>query len=99
MFIIDYLKSFSPLEFANAMVCMCISLRLMIFRQGKSAHKLSYSFLAYILIVASAAISIRILMKHYVHVDLWEVILNSTVLVAVISSKGNIARIVRLELK
>lgn len=99
MVIVDYLRSLEPLEILNAVICFGISFRLMCFRQGSAQHKVIYSFLAYILIVATAAIGIRILMKHYTHVDIWEVIVNGTVLIGVVGSRGNIARFVKVEFK
>lgn len=99
MIILEYLKTFEPMELVNAFICFGIALRLMMFRQGTSKHKLSYSFLAYILIVATAAIFIRTVMKHYVNVDIWEVVINGVLLAGVIGSKGNVARLIKVEFK
>lgn len=95
MTIVEYLKSFSPMELGNAFICMGIALRLMIFRQGAARHKFWYSVFAYVLIVSSAAIAIRILMKHYIQVDLWELVLNSSLLLGVVLAKGNVGRLLR----
>lgn len=95
MTIVEYLKSFSPMELGNAFICMGIALRLMIFRQGSARHKFWYSVFAYVLIVSSAAIAIRILMKHYIQVDLWELVLNSSVLLGVLLARGNVGRLLR----
>lgn len=96
MTIVEYFASFSPMELVNAFVCISIALRLMVFRRGNAKHKLSYSIFAYVLTVSSAAIAIRILMKHYTDVDPWEVFLNSSILIGVFCAKGNVAKLLRV---
>lgn len=82
------------LDYLNAGICAAIAIRLMLFRQRGCQHKLSYSILAYILIVSSGIICIQILKHQYTHVYVWEVIINSIVCVSVFMAQGNVAKVV-----
>lgn len=93
--LIAYLNTVSTSGLLNAAICFGICTRLMFYRRNGAKYSPFYSCIAYALTVSSGAICISILAHKYTLVDVWEVILNGTLFLAVLAAKGNIALIMR----
>jgi len=92
-----YLLKASPFDQVLLLLQLAISLgicvRLLLYRKRYASHKVSMSVIAWALIVAYGWIAIRILTGQYCGpVDPGEVAASAGVLIAVIRSRGNIAR-------
>jgi hypothetical protein len=76
---------------ANALICVLIALRLM-FYQKKRCMRSWMSVLAYFIIIAAAWIAIRILWGDITQADAAQVFLNLFLCIALLRSRGNVAR-------
>lgn len=79
----------------NAITCFLIAARLLTFKRGISRHSRIGSAFAYVLIVACAAVTIRIIAGSYEKADLAETIINITLCISLLLSKGNVMHIFR----
>ena len=93
--LIEYLSTLSTLGLLNAVICLGICIRLMFYQRNGAKYSPFYSVVAYALTVSSGAVCINILSKQYIPVDVWEVIINATLLVAVLAARGNVARVMK----
>ena len=94
-FLMEYLSTLSTLGLLNAVICLGICIRLMFYQRNGSKYSPFYSGVAYALTVSSGAASISILSRQYISVDVWEVIINAALLIAVCTAKGNVARVMK----
>ena len=94
-FLMEYLSTLSTLGILNAVICLGICIRLMFYRRNGAKYSPFYSVVAYVLIVSSGAACISILSKQHIPVDVWEVIINAVLLIAVCAAKGNIASVIK----
>ena len=94
-FLMEYLNTLSTLGALNAVICLGICIRLMFYKRNGAKYSPFYSVVAYTLTVSSGAACISILSKQYISVDVWEVIINASLLIAVCAAKGNVARIMK----
>ena len=93
--LMEYLSTLSTLGLLNAVICLGICVRLMFYQRNGAKHSSFYSVVAYALTVSSGAVCINILSKQYIPVDVWEVIINAALLIAVCAAKGNVARVMK----
>ena len=91
----EYLSTMSTLGILNAVICLGICIRLMFYQRNGAKYSPFYSIVAYVLTVSSGAASISILSKQYISVEVWEVIINAALLIAVCTAKGNVARVMK----
>ena len=91
----EYLSTMSTLGLLNAVICLGICIRLMFYQRNGSKYSAFYSIVAYVLTVSSGTASISILSKQYISVEVWEVIINASLLIAVYAAKGNVARVMK----
>ena len=93
--LIEYLSTLSTLGILNAVICLGICIRLMFYQRNGAKYSPFYSVVAYALTVSSGAACISILSKQYISVDVWEVIINAALLIAICAAKGNVARVMK----
>ena len=93
--LMEYLSTLSTLGLLNAVICLGICIRLMFYQRNGAKYSPFYSVVAYALTVSSGAVCINILSKQYIPVDVWEVIINAALLIAVFAAKGNVARVMK----
>ena len=93
--LMEYLSTLSTLGLLNAVICLGICVRLMFYQRNGAKHSSFYSVVAYTLTVSSGAVCINILSKQYIPVDVWGVIINAALLIAVCAAKGNVARVMK----
>ena len=93
--LVEYLSTMSTLGLLNAVICLGICIRLMFYQRNGSKYSPFYSGVAYALTVSSGAASISILSRQYISVEVWEVIINAVLLIAVCAAKGNVARVMK----
>ena len=91
----EYLSTMSTLGILNAVICLGICIRLMFYQRNGAKYSPFYSIVAYVLTVSSGAASISILSKQYISVEVWEVIINAALLIAVCTAKGNVAHVMK----
>ena len=94
-FLMEFLSTLSTLGILNTVICLGICIRLMFYQRNGAKYSPFYSVVAYALTVSSGAVCINILSKQYILVDVWEVIINATLLIAVCAAKGNVARVMK----
>ena len=94
-FLMEYLSTLSTLGLLNAVICLGICIRLMFYQRNGAKYSPFYSVVAYTLTVSSGAVCISILSKQYIEVDVWEVVINASLLIAVYAAKGNVARVMK----
>ena len=94
-FLMEFLSTLSTLGILNAVICLGICIRLMFYQRNGAKYSPFYSVVAYALTVSSGATCISILSKQYISVDVWEVIINAALLIAVCATKGNVARVMK----
>ena len=94
-FLMEFLSTLSTLGILNAVICLGICIRLMFYQRNGAKYSPFYSVVAYALTVSSGAVCINILSKQYISVDIWEVIINASLLVAVYAAKGNVAHVMK----
>ena len=75
----------------NATICFFIAIRLFLFKRCESSYKFSYAILAWLLICASASVTVLILFHEAEQVLIAQTIMNLIVLICVMKSKGNMA--------
>nr|WP_255519149.1 phage holin family protein [Serratia sp. ASV30] len=81
----------------NAIVCGATAFRLMAYRRNGATHRPMVTVFAWLLIVASASVTIRTLTGDY-HVANWsETLINVALCIAVVRARGNVMRIVKPE--
>ena len=93
--LMEYLSTLSTLGLLNAVICLGICIRLMFYQRNGAKYSPFYSVVAYTLTVSSGAACISILSKQYISVEVWEVIINAALLIAVCTAKGNVARVMQ----
>lgn len=74
----------------NAIVCFLTALRLMTFQRKDSDHNWIGSVFAYVLIVACAAVTIRIITGDSVKINPAETFINITLCISLFLSRGNV---------
>lgn len=82
---------------ANAIICAVTAIRLLTFRRGKTVHSRLMGFIAWLLTVASGAVTIRILTGEYFYTDWTEVLINLLLCIAVLRSHGNVGRLLKVK--
>ncbi|MEM6159647.1 phage holin family protein [Erwinia sp. P6884] len=85
-----------PLVLTNVATCSAIVLRLMFYRTKGELHQSWASWLAYIIILAYAAVPFRFFFDHYDHATWTSVMFNLIFCAAVYRSKGNVALLFRV---
>lgn len=80
---------------ANAIICAITSVRLLTYRRGSASHNPLMAFIAWLLTVSTAAVSICVLTGEYFYTDWTEVLINLLLCVAVIRARGNIGHLLR----
>lgn len=80
---------------ANAIICAITAMRLLTFRRGKSPHNRLMGWLAWLLTVASGAVTIRVLTGEYAYTDWTEVLINLLLCVAVCRARGNVGSVLQ----
>lgn len=85
-----------PIDIVNAVICAVMALRLIAYRRQGSRYRPAYSVLAYLVTLAAGAIPIGLLFGPLPGVSTAATaILNACLLVAVIGSRGNVAKLIR----
>jgi hypothetical protein len=79
----------------NALICAITAVCLMTYRRGKSRHNKLMGWLAWLLTVASGAVSIRVLIGEYFYTDWTEVLINLLLCVAICRARGNIGHLIK----
>jgi hypothetical protein len=74
----------------NAITCAVIAARMILYRRNGATHRPFASFCAWVLIVASASVTIRVLTGDYHYSNWSETLINMAFCVAVIASRGNV---------
>ncbi|NLS53760.1 phage holin family protein [Hafnia alvei] len=74
----------------NAIVCFLTALRMMTFQRKDSDHNWVGSVFAYVLIVACAAVTIRIITGDIIKINPAETLINITLCVSLFLSRGNV---------
>ncbi|WP_223814474.1 MULTISPECIES: phage holin family protein [unclassified Pantoea] len=80
---------------ANAVICAITAMRLLTFRRGKSQHNRLMGWLAWLLTVSAASVTIRVLTGEYFYTDWTEVLINLLLCVAVCRARGNVGHLLR----
>jgi hypothetical protein len=78
----------------NAIVCFLIVIRLMTYRRGNSRHRPVAAWFAYVLIVACAAVFLRIVTGSYHKADWAETLINVIMCASLFAAKGNVMRLI-----
>lgn len=78
----------------NAIVCFLIVIRLMTYRRGNSRHRPVAAWFAYALIVACAAVFLRIVTGSYHKADWAETLINVIMCASLFAAKGNVMRLI-----
>lgn len=78
----------------NAIVCFLIVIRLLTFRRGKSRHRPVAAWFAYVLIVACAAVFLRIVTGSYHKADWAETLINVVMCASLFAAKGNVMHLI-----
>lgn len=79
------------LSVINAVVCGLISLRLITFDKTGLNHRPFMSFIAYVIIVATGSVPIRMITGDPVQQDISQTLLNIIMCIALFAMKGNVA--------
>ncbi|MCS4265003.1 phage holin family protein [Serratia sp. BIGb0163] len=74
----------------NAITCAVMAGRMLLYRRNGATHRPFVSFCAWVLIVASGSVTIRVLAGTYTHGNWSETLINMAFCVAVIASRGNV---------
>lgn len=78
---------------ANGLSCGLMSARMLTYRRNGARFNRSASLLAYLLIIATGTVAIRIAFGEYVVIDPAETLLNITLCVAVFRARGNVSQL------
>ncbi|MFQ0831240.1 phage holin family protein [Serratia fonticola] len=81
------------LAILNGVSCGFMSARMLVYRRNGAKFNRGASLLAYLLIVASGTVAIRIAFGEYKIVDPAETLLNLVLCVAVLRVRGNVAQL------
>lgn len=81
----------------NAIFCLMIAVRLFTFDRNNCRHKVKYSWLAWLMIVSSAAVSLFSFFNLPHRANLAQVLMNTSLLICLLKSKGNISTLCRSE--
>jgi uncharacterized membrane protein len=79
----------------NAVACGLIAVRLLMYRRHGAVHRMVGAWFAYALIVACAAVVIRVVTGHYPFADWAETLINLTLCAAVYTARGNVMHLFR----
>jgi len=79
----------------NAIICAITTARLLTFRRGKAKHNRLMGWLAWLLTVATASVTIRVLTGEYVYTDWSEVLINLLLCMAVCRARGNVGHLLK----
>jgi hypothetical protein len=79
----------------NAITCAVIAGRMMMYRRNGATHRPFAAFCAWLLIVASASVTIRILTGDYHYAKWSETLINVAFCVAVIAARGNVMNLAK----
>lgn len=77
----------------NATICFFIAIRLFLFKRCENSYKFTYAILAWLLICASASVTVLILFHEVEQAQIAQMIMNFIILVCVMKAKGNIAQL------
>ncbi len=81
---------------ANAIICAAIALRLIIYRREGSRYRPLYSVLAYLCTLAAGAVPIAVLFGRMPWLlSAAAIVLNLTLLLALVRVRGNLAKLIR----
>ncbi|WP_374419481.1 phage holin family protein [Chromobacterium sp.] len=83
------------LTLLNGAMCGATCLRLLSYRRQGARYKRWASLLAYLMIVASGSVAIRIALGQYRAIDFSECLLNIVLCLAVFSARGNVCDLLR----
>ena len=81
------------LMLVNGLSCGLISARMIGYRRNGAKFSRSASLLAYLIIIASGTVAIRIVFGEYVVIDPAETLLNVTLCIAVFRARGNVSHL------
>lgn len=81
------------LAILNGLSCGLMSARMLAYRRNGAKFSRSASLLAYLLIIASGTVAIRIAFGEYKVIDPAETLLNITLCVAVFRARGNVSQL------
>ncbi|MEW5560596.1 phage holin family protein [Enterobacter asburiae] len=94
------MTSHDLLLIAKALICLGIAIRVMSFQRNGSRHRWWGGLLAYILIVASATITIQtaysIFTHRHISAEIPEVVIYGVLLAAVLKTRGNVVQIFKI---
>lgn len=79
----------------NAVACGLIAVRLLMYRRQGAAYRFAGAGFAYALIIACAAVVIRVVTGHYLFADWAETLINLTLCAAVYTARGNVMHLFR----
>jgi len=79
----------------DAVTCAVITVRMLLYRRNGARHRPVASFFAWLLIVASASVTIRVLTGDYIYANWSETLINAALCIAVIASRGNVMILAR----
>jgi hypothetical protein len=77
----------------NGLSCGLMSARIIGYRRNGAKFSRSASLLAYLIIIASGTVAIRIAFGEYVVIDPTETLLNVTLCIAVFRARGNVSHL------
>lgn len=77
----------------NAIACGASAFRLMAYSRNGATHRPAITFFAWVLIVACASVTIRVLTGDYTQANWSETLINAGFCASVWASGGNVARL------
>lgn len=81
----------------NALICTATCLRLITFNRDGARHRPFIAWLAYVLIVATGSVPLRMLLGLYhIPVEPSEVAINAVLCIAIFGVRGNVAELIRI---
>lgn len=94
------MTSHDLLLIAKALICLGITIRVMSFQRNGARHRRWGGLLAYILIVASSAITIltfySIFTRNHISTEFPEAVIYTVLLAAVLKTRGNVVQIFKI---
>lgn len=87
------------LTLVNGAMCGVICVRLLCYRREGAKYKRWASLLAYLMIVATGSVAIRIALGQYRAVEFSECLLNIVLCISVLTARGNVCDILRAPLR
>ncbi|CAI1209654.1 Protein of uncharacterised function (DUF754) [Serratia quinivorans] len=76
----------------NAVICLAIAVRLFLWRINHKMKNIAVSFIAFLIITACGAVSIRTMTGEYYYADWSETIINLSLFLSVYIRNGEILR-------